>query len=484
MRDVVIIGCGIIGAAAAYELSKYELAVTVLEKENDVSMGATKANSAIIHAGYDPEPGTLMARLNVEGSGLAKQLCGQLNVPHRQCGSLVLAFSAEERLTLERLFQNGEANGVDNLEIINKRRILEIEPNISENVAAALYAPSAMIIGPWEYALALAETAVLNKVEIKLSCMVENIEKITGGYRLGTSLGAVESRFIINAAGVYADKVHNMVSKPAFQIFPKRGEYYLLDKSEGARVGHVIFQCPTDRGKGVLVAPTVHGNLIAGPNSEIPNDCQDVSTTIEGLETVRRAAQKSVPGIDFRTSIRNFSGNRAQSDRGDFIIEEAVDAKGFIDLAGIKSPGLSAAPAVAKMAVGLLQKSGLVTREKRDFQTMRKKPAFSGLAPADKAAAAAQDPAYGHVICRCETVTEGEIRDALESPIPPRSVDGIKRRVRAGMGRCQGGFCGPRVLSILSEYYKCTPLDILQDGAGTYILTAETKNGGETRERQ
>jgi len=476
MYDIVIIGCGIVGAAVAYEVSKYELRVAVLEKENDVAVATTKANSAIIHAGYDPKPGTLMAKLNVEGAMLAKELCKALDVPHKQCGALVLAFSPQEISTLESLLQNGKANGVQGLRILDKVQTLELEPNVSGDVIAALHVPSTMIVSPWEYGLALAETAVKNGVELRRECEVVDIKKTQDGYKIYTSQGEVYTRHVINAAGLYADKIHNMVADEAFAIQPDRGEYFLLDKSEGGRVNHVIFQCPSNSGKGVLVAPTVHGNLIVGPNSVEVRDANDLATTATGLDFVRKAAQKSVPDIDFRANIRNFAGNRAKTAHKDFIIKEAKDAKGFINLAGIASPGLSAAPAIAKMAVEILKNSGVRLREKQNFIMERNRIRYHELSPEEKAELAARDSAYSTVVCRCETVTEGEIRDALQSPIPLKSVDAVKRHSGAGMGRCQGGFCGPRVVEMLAAHYKCSPIEIVQDGMGTQILTSETKS--------
>ena len=475
MFDVVIIGCGIVGAAAAYELSRYDLAVVVLERENDVAMGATKANSAVIHAGYDPYPGTLMAKLNVDGAQLARELCGKLDVPCKHCGSLVLAFSEAETAELERLLRKAEENSVPGVSILSKEQVLEIEPNLSTEVIAALHAPSAMIVDPWEYTLALAETAVRNGVKVRLECNVTDIKEIGGGYRLATTQGDVEARMVLNAAGVYADEIHNMIAEPTFKIRPAKGEYCLMDKSEGALVSNVIFQCPTEAGKGVLVAPTVHGNLSVGPGSVNPESRDDVSTTAEGLAYIMETARKSVPSVNPRAVIRNFSGNRARSDRTDFIIEEAKP--GFIDLAGIKSPGLSAAPAIAKMAVDMLEGGGLELNVKPDFTDSRKRVRFRELSSGEKSVLAGGDTAYGRVVCRCETVTEGEIRDALNSPIPPRSIDAVKRRCGSGMGRCQGGFCGPRVLEILAGHYGCSPTGVIQDGAGSYVLVSETKGG-------
>ncbi|MCL2672045.1 MAG: NAD(P)/FAD-dependent oxidoreductase [Clostridiales bacterium] len=458
MFDVCIIGCGIVGAAVAYELSRYDLSVAVIEKENDVATGSTKANSAIIHAGYDPEPGSLMARLNVEGNRLAASFCDSLDVPHMHCGALVLAFSEREAATLAQLLQRGRENGVPDLRILPRDEVLEIEPALSGEVVAALYAPTAMIVDPWQYTLALAETAVRNGCSLHLETAVTGIEPSPLGYLLQTSQGFIETRTLINAAGLYADDIHNMVAPPAFHVQPARGEYWLLDKSEGQRVSRVIFQCPSDAGKGVLVAPTVHGNLIVGPNSAPSEGRNDVSTTAQGLHFVRETARKSVPGLDFSANIRNFSGNRAATEHSDFIITEP--RPGFIDLAGIKSPGLSAAPAIAKLAVSMLEKGGLALHEKQNFIDMRKKA-----------------PPSGRVVCRCETVTEGELRAALHAPIPPRSVDSVKRRCGAGMGRCQGGFCAPRVVDLLAEHYNCKPTDVLQDGRGSHILVSETKRG-------
>ena len=472
MFDVVIIGCGITGAAAAYELSRYEISVAVLERENDAAMGSTKANSGIIHAGYGSEPGSLMAKLNVEGALLAKELCKKLDVPHKQCGSLVLAFTKSEITVLEQLLQDGIKNGVPGIRIIDKEEALDMEPNISRDVEAALYAPSAMVVSPWEYALALAETAVKNGVEIKLECEAVGIDKTEDGYILHSSLGDIETRCIINAAGLYADKIHNMIAAPAFEIIPTKGEYYLLDKNEGKHVNHVIFQCPTEESKGVLVTPTAHGNLLVGPGSDRIWDHGNVSTTAKGLGYVMNLARRAVPDIDFGANIRNYAGNRARSDHDDFIIAQA--APGFINLAGICSPGLSAAPAIAKMAVRLLKDSGLVLKEKRVFYDKREKIRFNELSPDEKASLISADPAYGCVVCRCETVTEGEVRDALSGVIPPRSLDAIKRRAGTGMGRCQAGFCGPRVLDMLAGHQCCKPTDILQDGAGTNILLAES----------
>lgn len=478
MYDVAIIGCGVVGAATAYQLARYELDLLVLEADNDVANGTSKANSAILHAGYDPHPGTLMARLNVEGAAMAKELCQKLDVPYRNCGSLVVAFSDEEMTEVQKLYERGVQNGVERLEVIGQDRLRELEPNISEQAVGALYAPTAAIVNPWEMTLALAEMAVLNGADLRLDSAVTAISPVEGGYLIETTGGVFEARYIVNAAGVYSDIVHNMAAPPTFTIRPDRGVYYLLDKSEGIRAMHVVFQCPTPKGKGVLVSPTVHGNLIVGPDNEPPRDRDDTATTAAGLAYVLETSKKSIPSINFRENIRNFAGIRAAAvGVDDFIIAEAEGAPGFIDLAGVKSPGLTAAPAIGVMAADLLRDSGLEMKKKPGFIDVRRQLRFNQLTAEQKAQTVSENPAYGRVICRCETVTEGEILDALKGPIPPRSVDAVKRRCMTGMGRCQGGFCGPRIVDILSRELGVSPLDIPNDRAGSYILSGPTKGG-------
>lgn len=475
MYDVAIIGCGIVGAAAAYTLSKYQLKILVLERENDVASGTTKANSAIIHAGYDPKPGTLMAALNVQGARMTRALCEKLDVPYRQIGSLVLAMDETEEPTLSRLYQQGIQNGVEGLRLLNRKEALALEPGISSQVKGALYAPSAAIVSPWELCIALTDTAMRNGVELKLCHQVQGLSRDQTCYTITTNRGVFQARYLINAAGVHADAVHNMAAPPAFAIHPSRGEYYLMDKSQGGQVGHVVFQCPSKSGKGVLAAPTVHGNLIVGPTAQPVEDGDDVATSTDGLEQVRLLSQRSVPGISFREAIRCFAGVRARSDREDFVIEEAAGAPGLIDLAGIQSPGLSAAPAIALRAVELLRKAGLALREKKAYNDSRKVIRFRELPLERQRRLIQQNPLYGRVICRCETITEGEIVDAIHTPTAPRTLDAIKRRCGAGMGRCQGGFCSPRVQEILSRELDIPMEQVLLDQEGSVILMGRTK---------
>ena len=475
MIDVLIIGCGVTGAATAMELSRCRLNVAVLERENDVALGATRANSAIVHAGYDPKPGTLMAKLNVRGCARTAELCGKLDVPYQNCGSLVLAFSEEEVGTLHTLLDRGVRNGVPGLEILSGEEARRREPHLSEAVLAALWAPTAGIVSPWELCLAMAETAVRNGAALHLETAVTGLERVGEGWLVHTTRGDFAARYVVNAAGVDSALIHDMAAPHEFDIKPSRGEYYILDKAEGKRVSAVIFQCPSERGKGVLVGPTVHGNLIVGPNAEASAP-HDTATTAEGLDFVKRTAMLSVPDLNFGQSIRNFAGVRANSGREDFVI--GFKAPGFLDLAAICSPGLTSASAIGEYAAELLKNDGLPMEEKPDFILERRRTRFKDLTPEERAALVARDPAYGRVICRCETVTEGEILESLRSPIPPRTVDGVKRRVNAGMGRCQGGFCGPRVVDILAREYGVTPDAIEQDKAGSRILVGKTKEAG------
>ena len=474
--EIAVVGCGVVGAAIARQLSQYQLSVCILEKENDVAVGTTKANSAIIHAGYDPRPGSLMAKLNARGVELVKELAPKLHFPYQPIGSLILAFTEENRKTVEVLYQRGRHNGVPGLQILSAEEVREMEPNISPEVKGALYAPSAGIVSPWRMALAFAESAVRNGVALYRNSPVTGIAKTGEGYELTTPSGVVRARYVINATGVDAFATASLLKQPPYEMRPNRGEYYLFDKCAGETVHHVIFQCPTEVGKGVLVSPTVDGNLIVGPNAEPVEGAQDTGTTAEGLVFVKKMAMLSVPGLSFRDSIRNFAGVRANTNLDDFQIRWLEP--GFLDVAGIKSPGLSSAPAIGEYVAELLMRDGVKLLFKKEFQEeLPERVHFKELSPEEKAEVVRKNPLYGRIICRCETVTEGEMVDALHSPIPPVSIDGIKRRCGAGMGRCQGGFCGPRVHEIISRETGLPMEAVMQDRAGMVIVTGETKTG-------
>lgn len=477
MYDVAIIGAGVIGTSIFRELTKYKLKVVVLEKEKDVSMGTSKANSAIVHAGYDPKEGTLMAKYNVKGNEMFEDMCRELSVPFKRNGSLVIAFDDDDMKTVKELYENGNKIGVKGLEILSREEVIEKEPNLNNDIKGALYAPTGGIVGPFEYTIALAENGVANGGEIKLQKEVNSIEKAQdGSFKIITLDGEViESKYVINAAGLYGDKIHNLICEESFKIIPRSGEYFVMDKSQGSVVSHTIFQCPSKLGKGVLVTPTVHGNLLVGPDAIDLEDKEDLGTTGNGLNEIRKTSMKTTENINFRDSIRNFAGLRAQPSTGDFIIEENDKVKGFIDVVGMKSPGLSSAPAIALGVVDILKESGLRLEKNPDFNGKREQINFMELPAEEKAKLIKKDPRYGRIICRCENITEGEIVDAIKRSFGVLSLDGVKRRCRPGMGRCQGGFCGPRVQEIISRECNVPLEDIVLEKDGSYILLGKTK---------
>ena len=475
MYDVAIIGAGVVGSSIFRELTKYNLKVVVLEKERDVSMGSSKANSAIVHAGYDPKEGTLAAKYNVLGNEMFEDLCKELSVPFKRNGSLIIAFDEDDLNTVKALYENGTKLGVKNLKILNKDEVLELEPSLSKEIKGALYAPTGGIVGPFEYTIALAENGVLNGGEIKLKKEVVSIEK-NDTFKIKTSDGEViEAKFVINAAGLYADKIHNLICKESFKILPRSGEYYVMDKNQGKIVSHTIFQCPSKLGKGVLVTPTVHGNLLVGPDARDIEDKEDLGTVAHGLEFIREASMRTTNKINFREGIRNFAGLRAVSDTDDFIIEENHEVKGFIDVAGMKSPGLSSAPAVALGVVDILHKAGCTLEKKESFIAKREQIHFMELQAQEKAEVIKKNPQYGRMVCRCESITEGEIVDAIKRSFEVLSLDGVKRRCRPGMGRCQGGFCGPKVQEIIAREYNVPLESVVLEKDNSYILTGKSK---------
>ncbi len=477
MYDVVIIGAGVSGAAIARELSRYHVNACVLEKEEDVCCGTSKANSAIIHAGYDAAEGSLMAKLNVEGNKMMPQLAKELDIPFKPCGSLVVCLDEEQLPDLQTLYERGIANGVEHMEIItDKERIKKMEPNLSDETVGVLYAPTAGIICPFELNIAMAENAYTNGMDFKFDTEVQNIRKSDIGWMIETNQGTYETRYVINAAGVYADKFHNMVSKSKIHITPRRGDYCLLDKSTGTHVSHTIFALPGKSGKGVLVSPTVHGNLIVGPTAIDIEDKEGTATTREGLDELIAKADRNVKNLPMRQVITSFAGLRAHEDHREFIIKELEDAPGFVDCAGIESPGLTSCPAIGKMVVGIL-KEKLELKEKQDFQGTRK-----GIVNPEKltkkeyAELIKEEPAYGNIICRCEMVSEGQILDAIHRPLGARSLDGVKRRTRAGMGRCQSGFCSPRTMEILHRELGIPMTEITKSGGNSKLVVGTNKD--------
>lgn len=448
MYDIAIVGAGVIGSAIARELSKYELNTCLIEKAEDVTTGASKANSGIVHGGYAAKYGTLKGELCIKGNRMYRQLERELNFGFRETGALVLGFKKEDEKKIQELYDNGIKTGCDDLEIIYEDRIREIEPHISREVKIALYAKSVGVASPYEFTIALSENAVENGVELKLESEVIDIENRESYFRIKTTRGEIDSKYVINAAGLYSDKVANMVGIDDFRILPRRGQYILLGKDQGHLVNTVVFQLPTDKGKGILVTTTYHGNFMIGPNAEEVDDKDDVATTMESLEEVIETARKSIPDFDIRRALTSFSGIRAVSSTGDFIIEESR-VKRFINVAGIDSPGLTSAPAIAEKVVEILKASGEELKKKESFNRYRK----AIIIKKDKnfdGRVGHEDPAK-NIICRCEKVTEAEIVDAIHRGLPVNSIDAVKRRTRAGMGPCQGNFCRPRVRSIIAR---------------------------------
>ena len=479
MYDVLIIGGGVTGSAIARELSRYDLKTALFEKGEDVCSGTSKANSGIAHAGFDAAPGSLKAKMNIRGSQMMEELSRKLDFPYKRNGSLVLCFDEKDRPRLEKLLQQGKENGVEGLEILEKKELLALEPALSEEVVCALHAPTGGIVCPFKLTIALAENAAVNGVEFHLNEGVKRVSKgPVEGYFVETEKGTYETRIVVNAAGLYSDEIHNQVSGEKLHITPRKGEYCLMDKKIGQLVSHTIFQMPTAMGKGVLVTPTVHGNLMVGPTATDISDKEGVDTTAEGLDEVLKKAALSVKSLPRGVTITSFAGLRAHEDHDDFILGEVKDAPGFFDAVGIESPGLTSAPAIgewmAEKIVEKLRKTQKVD-EKKDFQETRKDiPNIASMDQAEAAALIAENPAYGTVICRCEKVTEGEIIDAIRRPLGARSLDGIKRRTRAGMGRCQAGFCSTKVMEILARELGIPLEEVTKAGGDSRMLT-----GGE-----
>ena len=477
MLDVTIIGGGVVGCLIGRELSRYQLKTLLVEKKSDVADATTKANSAIVHAGFDAKPGSLKARFNVAGNAMYDQVCEELAVPFKRNGSLVLAFSEDELPALHELRDRGGVNGVPGLELLTGEETRRREPNLAETVIEALLAPTGGIVSPWDLTIAAAENAMDNGMDLMLDAEVTAIGRVPGGWRLIAGGRTIDTRLVINCAGLYSDQIHNMVSEPCFKIHYRRGEYFVLDRSAGSFVSHTIFQCPSEKGKGVLISPTVHGNLIVGPNAEEVATPENLETTMDGLDEVRKAARMSSARIPFGAVITSFSGLRPTPSTHDFIIGEAKGAPGFIDAAGIESPGLTAAPAIAVHVAGLVREQLGGLEPKPGFNP-RRRPlvGFAHLSSSEKAAWIREDPRFGRVVCRCETITEGEIVDAIHRHAGATTLDGVKRRLRPGMGRCQGGFCGPRVVEILARELGVPMSEVRKDGPASVLLTGETKS--------
>lgn len=504
MYDVAIVGAGIVGGMLARALSAFDLKVCVLEKENDVAMGATHANSGIVHAGYDAPEGSLKARLNVRGSQMMETVAGELGVPYRRNGSLVIGFGEEDRQAIETLYARGVKNGVKELRILEGAEARELEPALSERVTCALHAPTGAIVCPYELAIAAIGNAMDNGVDLLLNFKVRQIDRKQGYYEIFSgsvkeecrevfsepkkaaddqdisldyaSLDArmVRARYVVNAAGVHADEIAKLAGDASIQIRPRRGEYLLLDRECGGLVSSTVFRTPSRKGKGILATPTVDGNLLLGPTSVDMEDKEDYAVTEEGIAQIMERAKESIRDVPLRKVITSFCGLRAVGNTGDFILNSPFP--GFLNAAGIESPGLSASPAIAEYLVEMLAGQGLALQPKEDYQPLRKPVyAFRHASLEEKNRMIQEDSAFGRVVCRCETVTEGEIIAAIRSNPPARSLDGIKRRTRAQMGRCQGGFCMPYIMEILARELGIGYEEVVKSGTGSEIAVYRTK---------
>lgn len=470
MRDVVIIGAGVTGTSVAYNLSKFKGDFLVVEKHSDVCEETSKANSAICHGGYDAEPGSMKAKMNVEGNHMMREIADELSFPYKQIGTLVLCHDEKDFPKLQKLYDQGIENGVSGMEIIYNEQILKMEPHVEKDVYAALYSKEAGIVDPFLMNVAYAEGSNLNGVEYKLNTEIVEIKEADDHYILKTKDGEeIQTKAVVNAAGLYSDAIHDMVMDDnKFEIRARRGEYLLLDKATAGYVNHVLFNLPTEKGKGILVTPTIDENTLIGPTSDFVDDKADLVTTRKAIEEVIDKVNDTVDNVPVRQVITSFSGNRAHESSGDFILQETK--KGFFDCVGIESPGLTSAPAIGKYMAGLV-KDSLELEDNPDFKAGRNPiPKTSEMTAEEHNELIKKNPKYGKIICRCEKVTEGEILDAIHAPVGARTVDGIKRRCRATAGRCQGGFCLPSIIEILSRELGVDQEEITKKGnKSTYI---------------
>ncbi|MEI8199170.1 MAG: NAD(P)/FAD-dependent oxidoreductase [Eubacteriales bacterium] len=486
MYDVCIIGAGIVGCFLAHDLSMREIRVLLLEKESDVANGATMANSAIIHAGNDPKDGTLKALMNVRGNRMYEDICRELGVAYTRTSALVVAVSPEEEQTLLERYDRAISRGIP-AELLTREEAIAREPNLSSLVTRAMEVPTTGIICPWEVTIALAEEAVLNGVELHLEETVLRIVKNTGGpgqsdgdpeFTIYTHDNMYEAKCVINCAGVFADRIYAMVSDKnpiPFAITPRRGEYFVIDKLKVPVVRRVIYPVPSKAGKGILATPTIDGNLLLGPNAQDIDDCEGINNTYEGLSFVREKISKTVQNIPMNKVIRQFAGLRAKGNNGDFLIEEADDVRHFINVACIDSPGLTSAPAISEYVIGKFLAKSFPLDMKNSYSRRRPTVSLRLMSAADRAKLVAEDPAFGNIVCRCEQITEGEILDVIRRPVGARTVKGVKKRARPGMGRCQGGFCEPRVVEILAQELGIPKTDVRYDSPASLLLVGETK---------
>jgi glycerol-3-phosphate dehydrogenase len=474
LYDIAIIGAGIIGTSIARELSRYKLNTLVIEKESEITNGTSKANSGIIHAGFDAQNGTKKARFNVLGSEMMPKLAKELQFPYRQNGALVINFYKRNHFRVQALYENVIKNGVKDLKILDKKALFELEPNLNKTVHSALFAPSSAVVSPYEMVIAFAENATENGVDFALNCRVVNIENRNEHFEIyglmnNASSVVIKSKMVINAAGLYSDEINNMLCSKKRKIVPKKGEYILLDKTAGNFFDRTVFQLPTRIGKGVLISPTVQGNLLLGPTSYTVQDKTATETSYYGLQKVIKASIKTSENVPLHKTINSFAGLRANvaNEKDDFILDSE---NGFINLLNINSPGLSAAPAIAKHVANIVKKA-LLPQLNPNFNPNRRRILRFVDVPSDEQNELIQkDKRYGKIICRCELVSEAEVVDSIRRPLGANTLDGVKRRTRCMMGECQGTYCGSKVLYILAKELGKSIYDLTKHGGKSNIL--------------
>ena len=473
--DVVIVGGGVVGTAIAREMSRYNLAIALLEKGTELAFGVSKSNSGIIHPGTQAAPGSLKGRLCVQGNALTRKLARELYIDFKEVGELIVAFSEEEIKSLARLKKEGQALGVPGIKMVDSRWLKKHEPNLSDKAVAALYAPTAGVISPYRWVYDLAENAARNGVEIHLETKVERIVPAQPRFEITTSKGPFSSRYIVNAAGLHADDISRMVGVADFKITPRRGEEFLLDKKREHITNHLLFPLPTKTSKGILVTRTSDGNPMIGPTAEDIEDKDDLSTTEAGLNKVLEGARRLIPSINENDIIAYFAGLRPVAGE-DFLIRHEERASGFVNVAGIQSPGLTAAPAIALMVAEILKRRGLELKRKLIFHKHRKPERHLFAMPLEEAKKfVRKDASYGDIVCRCEMVSAKEVRDAIGRGA--KTMDGIKFRTRAQAGRCHGSFCTTRLMKILAEETGIKSTDVSKRGKGSEVVKKDRASG-------
>ena len=472
--DIVIVGAGVTGCSIARELSRFRADICVLDQNSDVCEGTSKANSAIVHAGYDPVPGTLKAGLNVRGNEIMDQIALELDIPFKRIGALILSFGGTKEL--EELKKRGEENGVKGLRLLTREETLELEPNLGDGVTASLHVPASGVICPFELTMGMAENAAENGAEFLLGHKMESLRRVDGGFILHSCGEMIFTKTLVNAAGVYADSLHNLVCEDKIKITPRAGDYLLLDHEAAEHVSHTIFQLPNHLGKGILVSPTVHGNLLMGPTSTDIENKENTSTTAADFRKIEETAALSIKSLPVRRQlITSFAGIRAHMGDEDFLVGKSAES--FYEAAGIESPGLTSAPAIGEMLAEMIS-ADMKLPKKDSFNPIRHAVRkINELSAEERARAIEENPAYGAIVCRCEEISQGEILDAIRRPLGATTVDGVKRRTRAGMGRCQGGFCSPRVMELLAGELGVPMTELRKNNPGSKILSGESRKG-------